>query len=141
MRLVDLGARVVHLADTIGAANPARLASTVDAVRGRLPGQPLGLHLHNTYGMAPANVMRAIELGVTRFDAALGGIGGCPFAPGASGNIATDDLVHLLHREGMGTGIDGTKLAAVRDELAALLEHRLPSALASVPAAPAVLRR
>jgi hydroxymethylglutaryl-CoA lyase len=139
-RLVALGARVVHLADTIGAANPSQLARAVSAVRDRHPDQALGLHLHNTYGMASANVWQAIELGVTRFDAALGGIGGCPFAPGASGNIATDDLVHMLHREGISTGIDGTKLAGVRDELAALLGHRLPSALAAVPAIPAAPR-
>lgn len=139
-RLVKLGVRVLHLADTIGAANPSQIARTVSKVRDRHPDQPIGLHLHNTYGMASANVWQAIEMGVTRFDAALGGIGGCPFAPGASGNIATDDLVHMLHREGISTGIDGVRLAGVRDELHALLGHSLFSALSSVPAVPAAPR-
>jgi hydroxymethylglutaryl-CoA lyase len=136
-RLAALGARVLHLADTIGAANPSQITRTVTAVRERHPDHPIGLHLHNTYGMASASIWAALQLGVTRFDASLGGIGGCPFAPGASGNIATDDLVHMLHREGISTGIDVEKLTALRDELATLLGHSLPSALASVPAAPA----
>jgi hydroxymethylglutaryl-CoA lyase len=139
-RLVALGARVVHLADTIGAANPAQISATVTAVRDRHPDLPLGLHLHNTYGMAPANAMRAVELGVRRFDASLGGIGGCPFAPGAAGNVATDDLVHLFHREGIATGVDGAKLARLRDEIGLAVGHPLRSALAAVSAAPAPLR-
>jgi hydroxymethylglutaryl-CoA lyase len=139
-RLIAMGARVVHLADTIGAASPGRIALTVGAVRDRYPDQPIGLHLHNTYGMASANAWQGIRLGVRRFDASLGGIGGCPFAPGASGNIATDDLVNMLHQEGISTGIDGARLAAVRDRLAITLGHRLDSALASIPAAPAALR-
>jgi hydroxymethylglutaryl-CoA lyase len=139
-RLVAMGAGVVHLADTIGAANPAQIGATVSAVRDRQPDLPLGLHLHNTYGMAPANAMRAVELGVRRFDASLGGIGGCPFAPGAAGNVATDDLVHLFHREGIATGVDGAKLARLRDEIGLAVGHPLSSALAAVPAPPAALR-
>lgn len=139
-RLIALGARVLHLADTIGAASPGRLARTVTAVRDRYPDQPIGLHLHNTYGMASANAWQGIKLGVRRFDASLGGIGGCPFAPGAAGNIATDDLVNMLHQDGIRTGIDGVKLAGVRDRLAITLGHRLDSALAAVPAVPAPLR-
>jgi hydroxymethylglutaryl-CoA lyase len=138
-RLIGMGARVVHLADTIGVASPGRLARTVTAVRDAHPDRPIGLHLHNTYGMASANAWEGVRLGVRRFDASLGGIGGCPFAPGASGNLATDDLVNMLHREGIGTGIDGTRLAAVRDRLAIVLGHRLDSALASIPAVPAPL--
>jgi hydroxymethylglutaryl-CoA lyase len=140
-RLVGLGARVVHLADTIGAANPAQVAETVMSVRDRHPDLPVGLHLHNTYGMALASAMRAIRLGVRRFDASLGGIGGCPFAPGAAGNVATDDLVHLLHREGIATGIDGAKLAGLRDQIGLTLGHPLDSALAAVSAVPSALRR
>lgn len=136
-RLAATGARVLHLADTIGAASPSQVTRTVDAVRDRHPDLPLGLHLHNTYGMASANAWAALRLGVTRFDASLGGIGGCPFAPGASGNLATDDLVNMLHREGIGTGIDVEKLATLRDQLATLVGHPLPSALAAVPAIPA----
>ncbi|WP_326570463.1 hydroxymethylglutaryl-CoA lyase [Actinacidiphila glaucinigra] len=94
-RLAGSGIRVLHLADTIGAASPWHIRRTVTAVRDALPELPLGLHLHNTYGMASANVWEALRLGVRRFDAALGGIGGCPFAPGAAGNLGTDDLVNL----------------------------------------------
>ena len=100
----------------------------------------LWLHLHDTYGMASANAWEGIQLGVRRFDASLGGIGGCPFAPGAAGNIGTDDLVNLLHHAGIATGVDVDRLAAVRDELRALLGRRLGSALSAVPATPAALR-
>lgn len=139
-RLVRIGARVVHLADTIGAANPSQLRTTISAVRQRVPHVPLGLHLHNTYGMAAANAWEGLRMGIRRYDAALGGIGGCPFAPGASGNIATDDLVNLCHREGIATGIDVAKLTELRDQVRVTVGHPLPSALAAVQAAPAALR-
>ncbi|MCI3242006.1 hydroxymethylglutaryl-CoA lyase [Streptomyces spinosisporus] len=139
-RLVELGAKVIHLADTIGAASPAHIRRTVCEVRAALPAQPLGLHLHNTYGMASANAWEGVQLGIRRFDAALGGIGGCPFAPGAAGNIATDDLVNLFHHVGIATGVDAAKLVAVRDQLHVLLGRKLESALSSVPAAPVALR-
>jgi hydroxymethylglutaryl-CoA lyase len=135
-----MGAAVVHLADTIGAAHPSQVGAAIGAVRDAVPGVELGLHLHNTYGMASANAWCAVRLGVRRFDAALGGLGGCPFAPGASGNVATDDLVHLFHREGLRTGIDGDALPVLRDRLAELVGHPLDSALAAVRAAPARLR-
>jgi hydroxymethylglutaryl-CoA lyase len=140
VRLVSLGARVVHLADTIGAASPRHIARTVEAVALALPNTPLGLHLHNTYGMASANAWEGLRLGVRRFDASLGGVGGCPFAPGAAGNIATDDLINLLHHAGIATGVDVGKLTTVRADLAALLGRKLDSALAAVPAAPVALR-
>ncbi|MFJ7214662.1 hydroxymethylglutaryl-CoA lyase [Amycolatopsis sp. NPDC098790] len=139
-RLGELGARVVHLADTIGAARPGQLRATVAAVRDELPDVPLGLHLHNTYGRAAANAWEGLTLGIRRFDAALGGLGGCPFAPGASGNVATDDLVDFFHREGIATGIDVDKLAALRDQVGIAVGHRLDSALAAIPAVPAALR-
>ncbi|WP_410674073.1 hydroxymethylglutaryl-CoA lyase [Amycolatopsis sp. cmx-4-68] len=139
-RLGRLGARVVHLADTIGAARPSQLRTTVSAVRDELPDVPLGLHLHNTYGRAAANAWEGLGLGIRRFDAALGGLGGCPFAPGASGNVATDDLVDFFHREGIATGIDVGKLAALRDQVSLVVGHRLGSALAAIPAVPSALR-
>ncbi len=135
-RLIGMGVTVLHLADTIGAAGPADIRRTVSAVRDTFPDQPIGLHLHNTYGMASANAWEAVGLGVRRFDASLGGIGGCPFAPGAAGNLATDDLVNMLHGAGIATGIDGERLVRVRDELRALLGRRLDSALSAVPAVP-----
>ncbi|MGK3207034.1 hydroxymethylglutaryl-CoA lyase [Amycolatopsis sp. MEPSY49] len=139
-RLGRLGARVVHLADTIGAARPGRLRATVAAVRDELPDVPLGLHLHNTYGRAAANAWEGLSLGIRRFDSALGGLGGCPFAPGASGNVATDDLVDFFHREGIATGIDVDKLAELRDQVGHAVGHRLDSALSAIPATPAPLR-
>lgn len=139
-RLAGLGISVLHLADTIGAAGPWHIRRTVKAVQARLPHMPMGLHLHNTYGMASANAWEALQLGVRRFDAALGGVGGCPFAPGAAGNIATDDLVNLFHQAGIATGIDVERLAALREELRVLLGRKLDSALSAVPAAPAPLR-
>jgi hydroxymethylglutaryl-CoA lyase len=140
VRLAGLGARVVHLADTIGAASPRHIARAVEAVSAALPDVPLGLHLHNTYGMASANAWEGLRLGIRRFDASLGGVGGCPFAPGAAGNVATDDLVNLLHHAGIGTGVNVDKLVAVRADLAALLGRKLDSALAAVPARPVPLR-
>jgi hydroxymethylglutaryl-CoA lyase len=139
-RLISMGAEVLHLADTIGAASPVHIDRTVSAVREAFPEQPVGLHLHNTYGMASANAWEGLRLGVRRFDASLGGVGGCPFAPGAAGNIGTDDLVNLFHHAGIETGIDTGKLVAVRDELHTLLGRKLDSALSAVPAAPVPLR-
>jgi hydroxymethylglutaryl-CoA lyase len=111
----------------------------VSQVRDRYPELALGLHLHNTYGMAMASAWEAVALGIRRFDASLGGVGGCPFAPGAAGNIATDDLVNLFHGAGIATGIDPAGLTRVRDQLRVLLGRPLDSALSAVPAAPAEL--
>ncbi|MGP4019047.1 hydroxymethylglutaryl-CoA lyase [Saccharopolyspora sp. 5N708] len=137
----DIGVDLLHLADTIGAASPGDINRAITAVRDVFPVDRIGLHLHSTYGMADANAWEAYRCGIRRFDAALGGLGGCPFAPGATGNIAADDLIHLFHREGIDTGIDVTKLGALRDQLAELVGHALPSALAKVPAVPAAVRR
>ncbi|HET6733384.1 hydroxymethylglutaryl-CoA lyase [Mycobacterium sp.] len=140
-RLQRTGIEVLHLADTIGAATPGDIRRTVSAVRAAFPDLPLGLHLHNTYGMASASVWEGLALGIRRFDAALGGLGGCPFAPGASGNIGADDLVHFLHREGINTGIDPDALAAARLTLQDMVGHPLDSALARGDKAPSLVRR
>ncbi|MDN6373443.1 MAG: hypothetical protein L0K12_11045 [Brevibacterium aurantiacum] len=84
-----------------------------------------------------ANVIAALDLGISNFDAAMGGLGGCPFAPGAAGNIGTDDLVHLLHREGVNTGVDVEALSAIREPLTSAVGHELTSSLSSIPAVPA----
>lgn len=139
-RLVGTGIEVLHLADTIGAAAPSDIHRMVGAVRSHFPDLPLGLHLHNTYGMAAANVWEGLRLGVRRFDAALGGLGGCPFAPGAAGNIGADDLIHFLHREGMSTGVDPDALAHARQTLERLVRHPLDSSLARTGKPPAPLR-
>ena len=113
--LAEAGADSVALADTLGYAGPGQVRRLVRAVRSALGPVPLGnLHLHDTLGTALANVLAALEEGVRGFDAALGGLGGCPFAPGSVGNVNTEDLVYLLESEGFDTGID----------LAALLEAR-----------------
>jgi hydroxymethylglutaryl-CoA lyase len=139
-RLATMGVRAIHLADTIGAASPWHIERTVGTVREHLAAMPLGLHLHDTYGMASANAWTGITMGVRRFDASLGGLGGCPFAPGAAGNIATDDLVNMLHNAGIATGVDVHKLVAVRDDLHALLGRKLDSSLSAAKATPAPLR-
>lgn len=139
-RLVGTGIEVLHLADTIGAASPGDIRRVIKAVRSEYADLPLGLHLHNTYGMASANVWEGLQLGVRRFDAALGGLGGCPFAPGAAGNIGADDLVHFLHREGLVTGIEPNRLATARATLMRLVGHPLDSSLARVGRPPAALR-
>ncbi|MGV0837569.1 hydroxymethylglutaryl-CoA lyase [Mycolicibacterium thermoresistibile] len=139
-RLAALDIGVLHLADTIGAATPGDVRRGVTAVQAAVPEIPLGLHLHNTYGMASACVWEALSLGVRRFDAATGGLGGCPFAPGAAGNIAADDLVHLMHREGITTGIDPGALTAAREQLAKMVGHGLDSSLAVAGKSPSSIR-
>ncbi len=112
MAAVDVGADRIAIADTIGTATPVRVTSLITEVA-RLTGPlPLGAHFHNTRGAGLASAFAAINCGITRLDASMGGLGGCPFAPGASGNIATDDLVYLLRDSGIETGID---LAAAID--------------------------
>lgn len=102
----DIGITRLGLADTLGTADPHHVARSIAAVRDALPEAVIGLHLHNALGQALRTVDLALELGITRFDAATGGYGGCPFAPGAHGNIATETLVDHLHQRGYDTGID-----------------------------------
>jgi hydroxymethylglutaryl-CoA lyase len=136
-RLEAAGVGVVALADTLGDSSPGQVTATLTAVAEACPDLTFALHLHNTYGMASANAMVALDHGVRRFDAALGGLGGCPFAPGAAGNVATDDLVHLLHRQGFRTGIDPGRLVHARAAVREAVGHPLGSALAAAAAAPA----
>src|SRR5438034_6971490 len=112
-RLVEMGSRAVGLADTTGMANPRQVARVFDHMMGRFPGIEWTLHTHDTRAMAIPNIIAAMECGVTNFDASIGGLGGCPFAPGASGNVCTEDLVHCLGAMRVATGIDLTKLIAV----------------------------
>lgn len=135
------GAHGIGLADTVGNSNPGLVSRTTAAVLAEFPEHPVNLHLHDTYNFGMANVFAALTLGVTSFDAAMGGLGGCPFAPGAAGNIGTDDLVHLLHKEGIETGVDVEKLAAVRDPLTEAVGHGLTSSLSSIPAVPSAVVR
>jgi len=106
----QIGIREFNLADTIGIADPAQIRSTVRALQDAAPDAKMQVHIHDTRGMGLVNTLAAIECGITTVQSALGGLGGCPFAPGASGNTATEDLVFMLHRMGYDTGIDFDKL-------------------------------
>jgi hydroxymethylglutaryl-CoA lyase len=128
-RAVDAGADQLCLGDTIGTTVPGRLVDLVGRVREACPGVEVGVHLHNTRGSGIACVLAAVQAGVTQLDAAVGGLGGCPFAPGASGNIATEEVVYLLEGSGVRTGLD---LARVLDAAAVVeraVGHPLPSNL------------
>lgn len=118
-RIIDAGLASgvddLMIADTIGTANPLHVEELVSFLQRRYPGQAWVMHVHDTRGMGLANCLKALEMGIYRFESAAGGMGGCPFAPGAAGNIATEDLVNMLHEMKVSTGIDFDKLlAAVR---------------------------
>jgi hydroxymethylglutaryl-CoA lyase len=126
-RAVADGADAISFGDTTGMATPRRVRDLVGSFRSRHPDVPLNLHFHNTRGTGLANVLAALELGVDDFDASVGGLGGCPYAPGASGNIATEELVYMVEDMGVGTGVD---LAAMIEAAAAaerIVGHELPS--------------
>ncbi|WAC26592.1 hydroxymethylglutaryl-CoA lyase [Ancylobacter sp. SL191] len=129
-RYLEIGLDSVTLADTTGMANPRQVAGLVRAVRQSFGTVPLTLHFHNTRGMGLANVVAALEEGADRFDASLGGLGGCPFAPGATGNISTEDLVHMLDEMGVATGVDLPALLTLARGLPALIGHDIPGQVA-----------
>ncbi len=126
-RLIDLGAFEVAVSDTIGVAQPGQIPGVLDAVTARVPIDRVALHFHDTRGTALANVLAALEYGVRTFDASAGGLGGCPYAPGASGNLATEDVVAMLHAMGVKTGIDLDKLIEASRTASAFVGHELPS--------------
>lgn len=121
-RLAELGAHEIMLADTVGYAQPRQVRALFDAVARVIGEAALGAHFHDTRGLALANVVAALDAGVQKFDGALAGLGGCPFAPGASGNVATEDLVFLLESMGYDTGVNLPALLQLRERLA----HWLP---------------
>ncbi|GAA3752238.1 hydroxymethylglutaryl-CoA lyase [Plantactinospora mayteni] len=126
-RVVADGADRVAFGDTTGMATPRRVRELVTAVRNRQPDIPMLLHFHNTRGTALANLLTALELGVTEYDASVGGLGGCPYAPGASGNVATEEVVHMLHDMGIETGVDLDALLEVAAYAEQLVGRELPS--------------
>lgn len=128
--LLGMGLTDFVLADTIGRADPAHVGRLTAAVLACFPEATFGLHLHNTYGMALAGVVSGLKHGITRFDSALGGIGGCPFAPGAAGNVATEDVVHMLESMGHPTGIELGLLADVAATLHKGIRAPLDSSVA-----------
>jgi hydroxymethylglutaryl-CoA lyase len=126
-RFVELGFSEVMLADTTGMANPLQIERTLGRALERWGDRlRIGLHLHNTRGMGLANVVGGLQAGVTTFDASVAGIGGCPFAPEAAGNISTEDTVHMLHEMGLETGIDLDRLIEVARLAQAMLGRELP---------------
>jgi hydroxymethylglutaryl-CoA lyase len=126
----EMGATGVTLCDTTGMAFPTQVVSLTRQFRERWPRTELTLHFHNTRGMALANVLAGIDAGADRFDASIGGIGGCPYAPGASGNACSEDLVHALELMGYDTGVDLAKLVEAAKRLPTLIGHEVPSAIA-----------
>ncbi len=128
--LIDSGADRLSFGDTTGMATPRRVNDLLDALeRAGIGAERVGLHFHNTRGTALANVLAALERGVVRFDASVGGLGGCPYAPGASGNAVTEDLVHMCHDMGIETGIDLDALIGCAQLASEIVGRELPSAL------------
>jgi hydroxymethylglutaryl-CoA lyase len=123
------GADQLCLGDTIGTVTPRRTVELLDAVRAAAPGLPLGVHFHDTRGTGQANALAAIQAGVTQLDASVGGLGGCPFAPGASGNIATEELVYWTADSGIESGVDLDAVVAAARVTERAVGHELPSSL------------
>ena len=123
------GADRIAIADTIGTATPGRVTELVELVRPRVGDRPLGAHFHNTRGVGLASAWAAVQAGVTRLDSSVGGLGGCPFAPGASGNIATEDLVYLLRDSGVDLDVDLAAAIEAARVAQSVVGHPLPSAL------------
>ena len=129
-RFMDVGVRGITLCDTTGMAYPSQVHQLTAAARMRWPAADFTLHFHNTRGMGLANVLAAIDAGADRFDASLGGLGGCPYAPGASGNVCSEEIAHALALMGYDTGVDLLLLLAAARQLPALIGHDIPSQIA-----------
>ncbi|MEO5762091.1 MAG: hydroxymethylglutaryl-CoA lyase [Vicinamibacteria bacterium] len=126
-RLIELGCDEISLGDTIGVGVPSQVDEVIGAVAKHVAIDQLAVHFHDTRGTALANVLRSLEMGISIVDASSGGLGGCPYAPGASGNLATEDLLYMLHGMGIETGIDLAKVSAASIEVGKRLGHALPS--------------
>lgn len=135
-RLSDAWPVEVSLADTIGVANPAHVARLVTGVCEAIAPIPVRVHFHNTRGTGLANVWAAVEAGASVVDASIGGLGGCPFAPGAAGNVASEDVVYMLERAGISTGMDLEKLIATSGWLSGVMNKKLPGLVSMAPAFP-----
>ena len=129
-RFAALGVRGLSICDTTGMAHPAQVSRMVDALQQQFETLQLTLHFHNTRGMGLANVLAAVQGGVTRFDGSLGGLGGCPYAPGASGNVASEDAIHMLDAMGYDTGMNLSKLLALARMMPQIVGHNVPGQVA-----------
>jgi hydroxymethylglutaryl-CoA lyase len=125
----ERGVRKMSVADTAGMANPKLVYDRLSRLRERFLDTTFALHLHDTRRMGAANIVAGLAAGVTEFDGAIGGLGGCPYSPGATGNIATEDLVHLMHEMGIETGIDLDALLTVAGRLREVVRHELDGAI------------
>jgi hydroxymethylglutaryl-CoA lyase len=134
--LIDMGVYEVAISDTIGIAHPGQVPGVIEAVGARVPLSRVALHFHDTRGTALANVLTALRLGVTTFDASAGGLGGCPYAPGATGNLATEDLIYMLNGLHVETGVDLEALVAASRLIASRIDHPLPSRYYQATAGP-----
>jgi len=124
--LLEAGCYQVSLGDTIGVGTPVQTRRLLDLFLAEIPADKLALHMHDTRGTALANVLVGLEAGIRAFDASVGGLGGCPYAPGAAGNVATEDLVYMLHGMGIDTGVDLEKLVRAGQVASAVVGHELP---------------
>ena len=129
-RFVDAGVRGLTICDTTGMAHPAQVKRMAELLQQRFEPLQLTLHFHNTRGMGLANVLAAAQSGITRFDGSLGGLGGCPYAPGASGNVCSEDAIHMLDAMGYDTGMDVDKLLELARQLPTVVGHAVPGQVA-----------
>ena len=129
-RFADLGVRGLTICDTTGMANPAQVSKMSESLQKKFPQLQLTMHFHNTRGMGLANVLAAVQSGIVRFDGSLGGLGGCPYAPGASGNISSEDAIHMLDAMGYDTGMNIPKLLDLARELPQIVGHSVPGQVA-----------
>ncbi len=129
-RFADLGVRGLTICDTTGMAHPRQVADLCEDLRKRFPDLQLTLHFHNTRGMGLANLLAAVQSGIDRFDGSLGGLGGCPYAPGASGNICSEDAIHMLDAMGLDTGINLQMLLPIARQLPEVVGHAVPGQVA-----------
>ena len=133
-RLLALGVFEVAVSDTIGVAHPGQVSIVLEQVLARTPADRVALHFHDTRGTALANVLAALPFGIGTFDGSAGGLGGCPYAPGAAGNLATDDLIYMLNGLGIETGVSLARLSEATAFIGSRIDHRLPSRYAQAAA-------
>ncbi len=130
-RLLQLGVNEIDFGDTIGVGTPKQTQNLIDAIKVDMPLELVAMHFHDTYGQAIANIHQALQHGIRRFDSAVAGLGGCPYARGASGNVATEDVLYLMHGLGMHTGVDIFKIVAAGDMICKILGRKNQSKVAN----------
>ena len=130
-QLIQLGVNEVDLGDTIGVGTPKQTQNLLDAVKVEVPVAQIAMHFHDTYGQAVANIHQALQNDVRRFDSAVAGLGGCPYARGATGNVATEDVLYLMHGLGLQTGVDIFKVVAAGDMICKVLGRKNQSKVAN----------